>query len=284
MWMLSMKITDSCFSCLPKRNPKPPRKRFVNYYEDLYAIYEDKISAETFLLGSQYSYSELGDSVLAECDKKNLLIDLDLMVIATWAQEFDADYSSCSAYFSDKYSVKGRVIDVCDQGSMIVFTALNLIHKFLQVQSNKRALLLFLEQSSIPINSTSQAVMPVYDAATAILLQREKTAKNLQYEVISAGILPANEEKYVANFIQSLCHLCSEKALTIITKNPLLIQFNKRCKVKTISNCPGAIPWLHFLHELIHGHEVMQYGLVLDQDVETNEIGYLIIRRNECLS
>ena len=62
-----MYINHCVYKPLDQRTQRQqPRDRYVTYFEDLYRISGKTLSAETFLLGDQYSYSDIIDAVLAE--------------------------------------------------------------------------------------------------------------------------------------------------------------------------------------------------------------------------
>lgn len=268
-------IIDSYYSCLPKRYSRMPRERFVNYCRDMHALYAEKFSTGTLFKGSQYSHAELGDAVLSQCE---CLIDVDLLVAAIWTPEFDPDDASCSAYFANKYQIKGQIIDISDQGSLIPFTAFALLMKYFQANADKKILFMYLEQTTIPGSMHNKSISPVYDAAVAMVMRQHSHFERRQFEIIDCGICNENHDEFLSKVIADIVGFEQEQSLTVLTKYPERFQPGRSCQIKKLPRAPGPMPWLSVMHHIVCGRYPIQVALFLDQDVETEEIGYLILR------
>jgi hypothetical protein len=172
------------------KNPikKYPRSRYVEYYRDLHSLFNEPLADESFWQGSQYSYAELGRSVLDQADKDDRLRDLDLMVIATWAYEFDPDYASCGTHFAEHYKIKGLIFDVADQGVLSPVSAIQLIVRYLETDEYKSALLLVMEQTCIPRGKKFEfSCFPEMTAAMAIRFDNQGISSCRRLRLIEVG-------------------------------------------------------------------------------------------------
>lgn len=286
-------IIDSHFSRLPVRQPQNPRERFVKYYQDLYALHNITLSKETFSTGSQYSYKELGNSVLEKYAEQDRLHEIELLFIVTWAHEFDPDYASVGAYFVDKFKLKCKVFDIGDQGSLAFFTCIDFLCKYLQSSQLKKSLILVMEQTTIPRNYSTHAILPLHDAAFALMIGYD--IKNFQdpyyYQISSAGVI---KHFWIKDFKKTISTLMSDKipqnkSLKLICKQNSVInqkyqqeQFSMQTiKTKTLPNYPGNFPLFSYLHDLTSARDMSDYVLICDEDAETKDVGYLVLARTK---
>jgi len=286
--MQSIHISNSCLVQLPVRQPREPRERFVRYYRDLYSLHGKALSEDAFLSGSQYSYSELGDCVLSTYFQDDVIKNIDLLCIVTWAHEFDPDYASMGAYFAHHYQFDGKIFDVGDQGSIGFHTAIDLIKKYLETSSLQCALVLLMEQTTIP-GEKDQSVLPIYNAAFGVLISKNTfTLKNNDhYEIIASGIEQRQKILGMDSFILSLCanYSIPRSQLKLIIKDNNFISCEEMTNLKTstisinfVVNDPGIFPFILYLHELLEGRQAAEYVLMIDEDAESTDIGYLLIR------
>lgn len=280
-------ICKSHFSRLPVRRPRAPRERFIKYYRDLYALHDLDLSEETFLTGSQYSYTELGCNVLEKYANTNILNDIDLFFIITNSHEFDPDYSSAGAYFADKFKLKCKIFDVGDQGSLAFFTGMDLIQKYLHSSKLTNALILVMEQTTIPRNKLSNVLLPMHNSAFALFLGSHPLFSETKsyYAVDSSGILKNAKEKWLIEANIKLAQL-NNNYNVVFKKSSVIHQKYQQekiyipdAKVKIISNDPGNFPLFSYLHDLVEGRDVADEVFILDEDVETSSVGYLLLRR-----
>ncbi|TDB55762.1 hypothetical protein [Photorhabdus luminescens] len=157
---------------------KTPRNRYSIYQKDLHRISQDELTDSTLLEGDQYSYTELGDSVLNKMENSIFLSDVDLSIFAYWTPEFDPDHSAFGPYFMDQYNLKGYSFDICDNGSLVSTTALGIADNYLSSDSASKILLLGMEQNTIPRNISNGFPIPERSCAIAALLTTEKSNEN----------------------------------------------------------------------------------------------------------
>lgn len=288
--MQSIQISNSYLVQLPVRAAREPRERFVRYYRDLYTLYGKPLPHDAFLLGSQYSFSELGDCVLSTYFKNDVVKEIDLLSIVTWAHEFDPEYASMGAYFAHQYQYDGKIFDISDQGTIGFHTALGLIKKYLETSSLQRALLLLMEQTTIP-GEKNPSILPTYNAAFGMLIAKNNDVQktDCSYDILVSEILQRKKIFALDHFILSLCDSFSipYTQLKLIVKNNNFLSHIEMARLNTskittvyMPNNPGVFPFIFYLHELLNGREDANYILMIDEDLESTDIGYLIIRRH----
>lgn len=257
-----IQLTSSYYVALPKRCAGTARERYVRYYQDLYQLYGESLNEETFNKGSQYSYTDLGDAVLAHCAEQHNLADVDLMIIAAWAHEFDPEYGSCAAYFSHRYNMNCSIFDMSDQGTLSAFQAIALIKQYLRQTLAVKAMLLILEQNSIPGSFLQDSMQ----CASQVLVFEKIPFANTSVELVCSGIVDSNNT------------LPDEILKQIEEQNSILIQ-PAMLRWYDLSQCspPGYMPFFSHLHQNIPSF-INQTTLLTHKDTETNDIGYLLLR------
>lgn len=171
--MSNLSIVKKYFSQVDEKGGKLPRSRFTQFYEDLYARFElGQVDPETYCRGAQLSYAELGDLVLKQCEADGILKSLELLVICYWAPEFDPDYSA-GAYFCERYRIRGKTFDICDQGVLSPITAIKLIKSYFNHTEIKNALLVCLDQTTIPRSKSDMEIEPKKSTAMAIFFKKK---------------------------------------------------------------------------------------------------------------
>ncbi len=288
----SIHIANSCFSHFPIREPKIPRKRFLKYYQDLYALHDKSLSSETFSLGSQYSYTELGNRVLEKYAEYGSLNEIDLFFIVTWSHEFDPDYASVGAYFVDRFNMKCKVFDVIDQGSLAFFTSFSIIQKNLKKNQIQKTLILVMEQTSIPRNKKSRVRLPIHDSAFSLMICNDENTLShpSHYQILSAGILNNIQIKCFQEIVRECCDVdfSNDKVVNLIYKQNGMIHQKYRqekiaipsIKTRAIPNYPGNFSLFFYLNKVTKNRGNSDYTLIFDEDIETKNVGYLLLILN----
>lgn len=170
-----MYLHDIHYLTLPERAlRRQPRERYITYQRDLHAISSEALDEDTLLDGDQYSYTELGDAVLAPIADMGKLKEVDLVVYAYWTPEFDPDYSAFGPYFLERYSIDGKSFDVCDNGSLASATALHVVQRYVKSDPLLRnVLVLGMEQTTIPRCRAAGIPIPARSSACAAILSSE---------------------------------------------------------------------------------------------------------------
>jgi len=196
-------ITHQSFKKFPEKTPKKPRERYIQLYRDLHKRFDEPLSEETFMEGSQYSYTELGEGILDEVVKNQELKKIDLMVIATWAHEFDPDYASCGTYLSERYGITGKIMDVSDQGTLAPLSAIHLISRYLKNNLFSAGLLLVLEQNTVPRwKGTIKNKVPNMNAALALLFEKSVKSKPSCPRLMESGLYFDTGERHMKTHVE----------------------------------------------------------------------------------
>lgn len=288
--MSDLYITGIQYVDMPSAECKVPRDRFVNYYNNLYNLYKKTVSPETFLQGGQYSFAELGQTVLDICQQNGWLNNLDLLMSAHWAYDFDPDYSSCGSYFCHHYQLNCDLLEVCGQGTLASFTALHLLQKC----PVKKSIVLVLEQTTTPRNLNDRAVIPTRNGGCALLLQHQLPVnQKAAFKLIDSIVFDTAELHLSAKTnIDIVMDILSKKSLLkenihIITRKNSVIWKQIRMKINQGDPCLSALHFKHFSPDpsLLTTMRFLSdfksdqssYIVIIDEDVESLNCGVLIL-------
>lgn len=182
-------VEDFFIEFMPERKSiKTPRERYIVYQKDLHQACGENITLDTMWEGDQYSYVELGDSVLKKPYSQLKLKNIDLTIFACWTPEFDPDYSAFGPYFMHTYELGGSSFDICDCGSLPDFISLDVVQKFCMGDKVKKALLLGLEQNTIPRNINLHTPIPNNSRSVALIVT-SKLSENSKWAVLGSGYI-----------------------------------------------------------------------------------------------
>ena len=199
---ISVGINKIYFSNFINLTPKIPRGRYTQYLSDLYKIYPGSISADTLLDGDQATYAELGDNLFKEHKLEDKLKNIDTIVVAHWSQEFDPDYASCGPYFLHKYNLNSDIFDVCDNGTLAPIMGLKILKQYIEANASNNAMLLCLEQTTIPRDKSNNDIIPVESGALALTMSSNDNGEG-KYIIKSIDIITEN------NFINNIKNIDS---------------------------------------------------------------------------
>ena len=150
---------------------------------DLTALYGAVYRPDLLDLGELVPYKHMADALLGELSP--LLGELDLVVLAYAAPEIDTrDFVGC--FLADAVPGGPLVFSVSDQGSTSPFTALRLAGDYLADGGGRRALVLALDQSTVPWEVPDRAALPSCNAAVAVVVDGQ-AAQGTASGVAGAG-------------------------------------------------------------------------------------------------
>jgi hypothetical protein len=193
-----MYIAKLYYKDLPDKPKCVPQNWFFEYFRDLYALEEtDTVDLSSYNNGSQYTYAELGDAVLASCASDNLLRNLDLMIVCFWSYEFDPVHA-CGAYFCERYKIKGKVFDVCEQGMLSPIIALQIIESYFKQGEASNAVLVCFDQTAIPVGEKFSGILPTKTSSLAMYIEHEKS-NNSQFEILDSTIVHRSACNFSSN-------------------------------------------------------------------------------------
>lgn len=136
---------------------------------DLSDLYGARFRPERLDPDDLVSYTYMASELLGELRPR--LGDVDLVVLAYAAPEIDTrDFVGC--FLSDAVPGGPLVFSVTDQGPTAPFTALRLAGDYLEDRAGRRALVLALDQSTIPWDVPDHAALPTCNAAVALVVDR----------------------------------------------------------------------------------------------------------------
>jgi hypothetical protein len=274
---------------LPDRERRLPRDRYRQYLLDLYKLYDDTLSEETFMEGNQYTFVELGDAVIHQFKQHHSLNSVDLMVISHWAYEFDPDHAACAPYFMHQHQFDCHAFDICDQGVLSPFTALNVMRAFQSNGNSSNALLMLMEQTTIPRNKNNHDLIPSKDGAALIEMISSDEDIPHSLKIIDTGIIPEcdifekgiNIDNLLSTITKNRTSL--DKTHFLFTKNNLIykaIQYYQSC----VGSCSyfdyraGVLPFAEALNQVFSFYH-REHSIIFYDDVDSADIGWLYLER-----
>jgi hypothetical protein len=122
----------------------PPRPAALRYLADMVTPYGVPYSQQLFLDGNHNSYAYLGERLLAEAG-----ITPELLLVAHAAADCEPG-RSLSGHLSTVCPGDPLVFAVSDQGDLSPFAALRILRQYVAAGWRRDALLLILDQSTLP--------------------------------------------------------------------------------------------------------------------------------------
>ncbi len=197
--MPNLNIIKNYYGDLTPHPVRMPRERFVRFYRDLYERLElEGPDPSSFQSGSQHTYAELGDAVLKQCEADGILKDLELLMVCSWTPEFDPEHSA-GAYFCSRYGITGKTLDICDQGILSPIMAIKIINSYFNHGDISNALLLCIDQTTIPVPKNSLKNRPKKSSALGIFIKKGEKSKGIDF--IHAKISPDRDALFFAGKI-----------------------------------------------------------------------------------
>lgn len=291
-------ITDIVNVTMPSFTTREPRERFINYYADLHRLYQSQLDHETFHQGSQFSFAEIGEKIFEIIFNKHTVLEVDILILAHWAHEFDPEYSNCVPYLAEKFQLNCDFFDVHDQGVVASFTGLHILQHYL---CNQNGILLLMEQTTVPRRVEEYPALPTTNGGSAFLLQsvseisQLKLTNNIGFRVIDSIIFDSSRlhlsKKTNWDFIQDLIlqkSLNNKTINIVIRKNSLTwrqIQsnhVNMNFEFYTFSHItpePSILSISDYLYKILNKkiESKTNYLFIIDEDVETLNVGALFL-------
>jgi hypothetical protein len=142
---------------------------------DLTALYGAVYRPDLLDLDRLASYKFMAAEVLGELGP--LLGEVDLVILAYATPDIDTrDFVGC--FIADAVPGGPMVFSISDQGSTSPFTALRLAGDYLADCGGRRALVLALDQHTIPWDVPDRAAVPTCSAAVAVVVDSIDAARN----------------------------------------------------------------------------------------------------------
>lgn len=168
-----------------------PRDRYVTYFKDLHRISDKPLSEETFLMGDQYSYTNIIDNMLDKGLPFEQFPDVSDVTFSYWTPEWDPDYSAFSTYFLWKSDLDSEILDVCDVGSIATTTALHILFNTDSKSDVRKKILVGMEQTSVPRFLPDNNLMPNNSSGSALFVSQADNTSAL-FKILDSQYLNEN--------------------------------------------------------------------------------------------
>lgn len=156
---------------------KEPRQRSYNGVQSLFNLYGREFDRNSLLRGDQLSYSDTIGSFLAD-DGGLVFAGVNTLILTQWAPDYDPEHYAIGPFMTEKYGIKGSVLDVMDRGSLCTSVALQLA-KMLLDSGDDKAMVFGYEQNTIGQSPNSKEITPNAVSVGLLSLSGEKTADSI---------------------------------------------------------------------------------------------------------
>jgi hypothetical protein len=213
--MSKMYISGNFYMDMPFKSDSHPRDRFKQYYADLHAMEGINAPAnDCYIKKNAYTYAELGESVLQKAAIEQDFSELDGFVVCYWGHEYDPQ-STFGSYFASHFKIDCRMFDVCDQGILSLFTAVQIIWSYIKNKKAKKFALLCLDQAAIPVVEGFTGALPAA-AASRLLIFSDEKGLSTKFEVLSCAIEPYSPDESAITLEPGANEYCTAKLFTPI--------------------------------------------------------------------
>jgi len=297
--MIASYVSKIFLQHMPLKSVRQPRKRYIQYMQDLYKLFKEDITDSTFTEGSQYAYSEIGDELFIEAKKTEKLDDIDLFIISHWAHEFGPEYASCGPYLLHKHGFDCNNFDVCDQGTMSFLTALKIILQHQAQGVSEKALLLVMEQNTVPRNKSNHDLIPLIAGGALFWIDITPDQQGKPLEIIAIDFI--HEAKIIEqgwNALVTIREICSkfniaeEQLCVFVSKASFAyksLQYATTASeekqlfvLSFMDHRPGMLPLVEAVQNVLQEeNKLKRYSLFFHEDIESAEIGYLLLKSGD---
>ncbi|WP_344134358.1 2-hydroxy-acid oxidase [Luedemannella flava] len=147
------------------------RERMRAYLSDLVRPAGLSLRTDVVERGAGHSYGEMAEALLGPVLGEDRAVDL---IVLAHAVPDVTPGRATAAYLSHLCPGNRMAFAVCDQGTAAPFTSLNIISEYARTGGCPRALLLVMEQATLPYDAPPAT--PVPDAHTGVALLWQSTA------------------------------------------------------------------------------------------------------------
>jgi hypothetical protein len=140
------------------------------FYQDLMRDYQREIDLNTTAECEFITFEELCGAVLDTLARSGCLEGVDLMVVAHWLPNCIA-YHSTTAYLANRFGLAAFTFAVSDQGTGCGHTGLRLVADYLRSGKARKALLLAVDQTSLPVPAEVVRERKVVSSAAGLVVE-----------------------------------------------------------------------------------------------------------------
>jgi hypothetical protein len=182
------------------RDPRH-RANIGEYLTDMLDPYGLPLDEKLLESGAGQSYGEMAAALVAELIEPDELIDL--LVVAFGIPDVWPGRATAT-YLSEICPGNPLSFAICDQGVASAYTALRLVGEYVRTGACGRALLLALEQPTLPYEVPAGVPVPGRAAAVGLVCAAQPAAIAIGSVDVYAGVTPEGAEERLAQFEQPL--------------------------------------------------------------------------------
>lgn len=150
------------------RNECPFDAEMIEYYQDLLALFDVPFDEQRLRTGPNVGYTELAESVLAV---DGLTVRRPDLVLLTYAIPDLHPFKAVSAHVNHLLGGGARSMAISEQGLQAPYTALQLADAYHRSGGCDSALVLVVEQTTLPYHDPLVQKTPLSESAVALALE-----------------------------------------------------------------------------------------------------------------
>lgn len=246
----------------------------ADFYRDLLGMYGETVSEESLNVTQYSTFEGLCSEAIAELGKTQDLTTVDLLILAHWMPN-TVSYNSTTSYLLHRFKIPAFAFAISDQGTGAVYTALKIASDYLAQGSKKKALVVAVDQTTLPQPLKWLAEREIADTAVAIIVERSNDGSELvatdslpQGTTGEAGDLTALANKMLADAGVAEAQVTLLSPVTDKTEN-LGLDFRHQRKLPTHHLVTAPLVALDEWWR-IEGPIKTPYALALDQSFGRN--------------
>ena len=275
-----MFISEIISSLYPDPVYQMPKLDYAPYFMDMQRFTSAYLDESMLAQQSGYAFSELIHRAIN--DNKNILSLLkqaDMCALINWSYEYDSDYSHVGPYLAEKYNVGANLLDITEQGSLCLISALHVLSAFFSQQKINHALIIGFEQRALPIRYNCHQALPQFNGISVISLSSKILNQKYRLKIIESElILEKNFEEKITALEKNhtvYCYLLTQQS------NVKISDFLLLRKISVVSISLGILPLFIFFDQLQNDavfHEDNALCVVLIVDIELKEWGMVVMQ------
>jgi len=166
-----------------------------DFYRDLFAMYGQPLTPEAMETGRFSTFEGLCIDAIEKLGGRSAIEGVDLLVLAHYLPNTIA-YHSTTSFLLERYGLNAFAFAVSDQERGASFTALDVARDYFATGGATKALLITVEQSTLPMPVEWPKPGSLTDSAVAILLE---AGDPLGATIVRTGTAASTEAASLAN-------------------------------------------------------------------------------------
>lgn len=184
-----------------------------DFYRDLFAMYGQPLTTDAMEIGRFSTFEGLCIDAIEKLGGRAAIEGVDLLVLAHYLPNTIA-YHSTTSFLLERYGLNAFAFAVSDQERGASFTALDVARDYFATGGATKALLITVEQSTLPMPVAWPAPGTVTDSAVAMVLEAGALTSPT---IVRTGTSAAADAAGLANALLDTSGVSAEKTAWLLS-------------------------------------------------------------------